>query len=285
MEARKVPAPWVPTRDIYHVYEATSPVFTPGKPYTDDDYNPCPEFTFNCEDIHKGVIHDDDASDTYDSDSDIDTDSETITSCITSDRDSDIVEIVRIARTRVSEVQRASAVFEVVGAESTIHDASTVTIRADAIHEDTPLKEAWDTTLISTASTKPSSPGPKNWLTAQDLRKLHAMVSSAGSSTTATNVESSISPRSGETVCMTPATPTFDVDVNSRFCTPPRFTIRPPLVSPSPQLPPVLVPQYTTQATDGAGFGFKMKIWISKLWPPKRKRGPRLKRLTILNPS
>ena len=248
MEARKVPAPWLPTREIYHVYEADPPIFTPGRPYTDDDCDPCPEFAFRCNDIQKGVIQDDDDDDNdiYDSDSDIDTDSETITTCITADRDSDIVEIIRVTRTPVSEARRASLFFEVVGVENSIHDSST--FRADSIHEDTPLKEAWDTTLINSVSTKPCSPGPKNWLNAQDLLKLHMMVSS----TNATNAESSISSRSGETVCMTPATPTFNVDVNSRFCTPPRFM---------------------------------MKTWMSNLWPPKPKKGPRLKRLTLLNPS
>jgi len=282
MEARKIPAPWLPTHEICHVYEATCAGFTPGTPYADDDNDPCPEFTFHCNLIQNGVIHDNNDSDVYDSDLENDTDSET-TSCVTSDHDSDIVEIVRTTRSHISEVRHDSAIFEVVGIENDIHNATA--IRADSIYEDTPLKDAWDTTLISTIMTKPWSPGPKNWLTAQDLLKLHTMVSRGSSTTAATNTENNLSPCSGEAVCVTPATLSVDVDVNSRFCMPLRFTMRPPPVSPSPQVPPVLVPQYSTHPVDGIGFGFKMKTWISHLWPPKPKKGPRLKRLTLLNPS
>ena len=274
MEARKVPAPWIPTREVHHAYEATSPVFIPGQPYTDDDCDPCPEFTFHCKDIRTGVIHDDD---TESFDSDLET--------ITSDRDSDIVEIVTITRTRISEVpavsiQCSSATIEVDGVENSINDAST--LRVDLLDMDTPLKDAWDMTLVSPPRTKPYSPGLKNWLNAQDLVKLHAMVSSR-SSTDAIKLESSVSPPSGETVCVTPATPTFDVDVNSRFCTPPRFTMAPPPVLPSPEIlsVSVSVPQNTTHVVNGTGFAFKMKMWVSKLRAPKPKKGPQLKRMSF----
>jgi hypothetical protein len=274
MEARKVPAPWIPTREIHHAYEATSPVFTPGRPYTDDDCDPCPEFTFHCKDIRTGVIHDDD---TESFDSNLET--------VTSDCDSDIVEIVTVTRTRISEVpavgiQHSSAIIEDDGIETSINDAST--LRVDSIDMDTPLKDAWDMTLVSPVRTKPYSPGLKNWLNAQDLLKLHATVSSR-SSTDAIKLESSVSPPSGETVCVTPATPTFDVDVNSRFCTPPRFTMGPPLISPSPEVPSVSVsvPQNTTHVVNGTGFAFRMKMWVWKLRSPKPKKGPQLKRMSL----
>jgi len=274
MEARKVPAPWIPTREIHHAYEATSPVFTPGQPYTDDDCDPCPEFTFHCKDIRTGIIHDDD---TESFDSDLET--------IASDRDSDIVEIVTITRTRISEVpavsiQRSSAIIKADGAENSINDAST--FRANSIDVDMPLKEAWDLTLVTTPRTKPYGPGLKNWLNVQDLLKLHTTVSSR-SSTDAIKLESSISPPSGEAVCVTPATPTFDVDVNSRFCTPPRFTMGPPSVSPSPEvsLTSGSVPQNIAHVVNGTGFAFKMKMWASKLRSPKPKKGPQLKRMSL----
>jgi len=277
MEARKIPAPWIPTREIYHEYEATSPVFTPGQAYTDDNCDPCPEFTFHCKDIRAGVIHDDDTES-------FDSDSETTTSA----HDSDIVEIVTVTRTRISEVpavglRRSSALVEVDGAEKGTNAASTHLV--DSIDMDTPLKDAWDMTLVTPPRTKPYSPGLKNWLNAQDLFKLHATVSSR-SSTDAINLESSVSPPSGETVCMTPATPTFDVDVNSRFCTPPRFRMAsPPSVSPTLQVPSDSdsdsVPRNTAHVGNGIGFAFKVKMWVSKLRSPKPKKGPQLKRMSL----
>ncbi|KIM38003.1 hypothetical protein M413DRAFT_249543 [Hebeloma cylindrosporum] len=285
MEDRKVPAPWIPTREIHHAYEPTSPVFTPGKSYTDDDdCDPCPEFTFHCKDIRTGVIHDDDA-DSFDSDLET----------VASDRDSDVVEIVTITRTRISEVpavgiQRSSAFIEIDGLAKITDDAST--LRASSMDTETPLKDAWDMTLVSPPRTKPYSPGLKNWLNAQDLVKLHhATVSSRSTSTDAIKVESSVSPPLvGETVCMTPATPTFDVDVNSRFCTPPRFAMSkpPPPVSPSLEIPSVSVsvPENTNTAhvvVNGTRFAFKMKTWVSKFRSPKPRRGgtPLLKRLSL----
>ena len=143
MEAQKVPAScqWIPAHEIHHAYDATSPVFTPSQPHTDDNYDPCPKFTFHYKYICTSVIYDNNIE-LFNSDLET----------IALNHDSDIIEIITITCMRISEVptisiQHSSVIIKIDGAENSIKDTST--FQVNSINMDTPLKGAWDLMLIT----------------------------------------------------------------------------------------------------------------------------------------
>ena len=158
MEERRVPAPWIPEREVCHAYEPTSPVFQPGTPFPDENSDPYPEFTFVSSQAASRVVVADDG----DTESDSDSDASTVTD----------VEIMYLGS--YEDLAPVGAVESVgVHKRGQTENETRTLISSESVREEAVIKEAWDVSIVNRPSIRPCGPGHKLWLSAHDLKGIY----------------------------------------------------------------------------------------------------------------
>ncbi|KAF8877649.1 kinase-like domain-containing protein [Gymnopilus junonius] len=279
MEQRKVTPPWVPPSGVSHVHEPSSPPFTPGEPFSMDHPDPYPEFNFISQQVvdrltvrHNAEDHHDYFADeellNYWQDDEM---SDTIT-------DLDDAEIVRFGS--YEDLHGPTG----IGPPSSPSDVQT--LRSISVNEDTPLKEAWHISVVNEPSARPYGPGPKQWFIAQDLVSLRPFIAEIEVDDPATK------PPAHPGLGVQRSTPSLlkpavDIPLGHNIYLPPLIPCRrvyQPLeqsmscTTSSSSSPP----QRTKHVINGRGVLFKVKVWMSRLWPPKSRKTDQLKRLSLL---
>ncbi|KAF8884739.1 kinase-like domain-containing protein [Gymnopilus junonius] len=236
--------------------------FTPGEPFSMDHPDPYPEFNFISQQVvdrftvrHNAEDHHDYFADeellNYWQDDEM---SDTIT-------DLDDAEIVRFGS--YEDLHGPTG----IGPPSSPSDVQT--LRSISVNEDTPLKEAWDISVVNEPSARPYGPGPKQWFIAQDLVSLRPFIAEIEVDDPATKP---------------PAHPGLGVQRSTPSLLKPAVDIPLPLeqsmscTTSSSSSPP----QRTKHVINGRGVLFKVKVWMSRLWPPKSRKTDQLKRLSLL---
>lgn len=283
MEDRKVSTPWVPPPGTRHVHEPTSLPFTPGEPFTADSPDPYPEFNFISQAITKRVIFKDgeDGADDHDYDSDEEP-PEYLEDDEGSDTMTDLAD-VEITRFGSNEDLHSPAFTDPPTSPSDVQ-----TFKSDSINKDIPLNEVWDASIINLLPIQPYGPGSKGRFNDQDLVKLRPLVAD----TVVDNPppEPPVPPGLGGP-CSTPPSPlkpTLVLHVEPRdFALPPlvprRRSHQPSRYSMSDTTSSLsFTPQRTRHIVNGTGVLFKVKVWMSRLWPPKSRKIQQLKRLSVL---
>lgn len=300
MESRKTPAPWIPEFEICHAYEQTSPTFVPGRPYSEDEEDPYPSFTYLSKRARRRIVYEEcDSSDESDSDYGSESRLTQIVDGIEDESqyiDTTFIETL-LNKRRTPDKHSVSADLTLLDAPIGERDPSTSqndsTLRVDSLDTDTPvqqmhehsisdsrntsvlpvksiqegsiLQDSWDLTLISPPSMAPYSPGPKGWLYAHDLLRICPKQSAtiASSTTSASSVEIMYVTLKGS---QDSALDGMSLDDRSSA-----FTHLAQCDTtdswPSP------VGRQATHVVNGTGLLFKVKAWwMSKAWTPKPKR-------------
>ena len=254
MKKRMIPAPWVPGQGTLHVYQATpeEATFTPGEPYSDEVEDPCPDFYFIAEGAHLSVLELDGINgDHYDSDSDS---SSTLTKI---NLDSD-----------------PSATSPALSSSSWTDSSTQYTGISTSLADDNQSRDHWDYSHINRPSVKPSGPGAKQWLGAQDLVKIQITEPSSLSSVVPASHPALSYPPIVSTVTIPSSASSFlsglHVDHDCTLTSPPCFEAS---LLPSPT--PVL-----DLNIEDNGFLSKIKSYISKAFSRTMTR--RMDRLCLL---
>ncbi|KAF9479500.1 kinase-like protein [Pholiota conissans] len=296
LEARKLPAPWIPAYEVCHAYEQTSPTFVPGRQYSKDEEDPYPSFAYLSKQARRRIIYED--CDSSDDESDYGSDGP-LTPLLNGEGQNPETCFAKEDVVNESSVNADLALFSapISGQDASIPQPecsvqidplATATLAKhreedqisqtqngsassfESFQEGSILKDAWDTTLITPPPTAPYSPGPKGWLHTQDLLKIcHKQAATITSSaTSASSVQVMY-------VKFQPSQDSaLDVSLDGRSS---GFTHLAPCDSsdswPSP------AGQHLTRVVNGTGLLFKVKAWwASKSWTPKHKRNLGTKR-------
>ncbi|KAF8157212.1 kinase-like domain-containing protein [Crassisporium funariophilum] len=253
METRMVPPPWVPGNRINHVYEPTSATFTPGLPYSDAIEDPFPNFTFNSAQVQNRLLHPDEDE----SDSDDDSDANTMHGDVGDDLEDQFADV---PLNRSADDERNTDSLE----NQDDQDARTLSANSNAVHE-LDVKASWDRSIINPPATRPYGPGPKSWIHGPDLLNLRSSLPTTPSAPLTLN----ISPH-----------PLFRANPQASSTQRLDFKTRPCVASDDPTISSSR-PQTTTHVVNGVGVMFKLKVWVWKIWNPKPKKGPQMKRLSL----
>lgn len=294
LEARTTQTPWVPEYDICHVYEPSTPVFTPGKPYSDHE-NPWPSFTYLSKQAGKRIIYEECDNINYDTDEeefdefaydeDLQDEHEHADPTPTNNTINDEYQSTRdvedaVLRSPTSQYQGSSTLRVDSDTNATERDTSiitdTSTSQGSSILPTTPKQyapfgEGWDVTIISPSPTAPYSPGPKQWLHAQDLLRLQPK----HPATVATVVSSTASTSSLEIMYAPVQPPGVSQNPTSVDQVPESISLQ------AYTMDFTRLPEQGAPTANASGLLSKAKAWwMSKRWTPKPKKSMGVKRLS-----